>query len=155
MFDVQWVYKHMTMKKQRGPGQPSLVTVGFAADDRHGIAYALVGSGGRGSLVRVGFACRPLPALRGRDVAYFALDAIAAELHERGFNRVDIHIDDEYLPADLAQRRPVPSTLTVPYVSLRCKLNRFRDATVSSAGGAVARDLTARARAEVSLDIAA
>lgn len=131
------------------------MTVGFAADERHGIAYALVGSGGRGSLVRVGFACRPLPALRGRDIAYFALDAIAAELHHRGLDRADIRIDDEYLSADLTQRRSVPNTLIVPYVALRCKLNRFREATVSYAGGAVARDLTARARAEISLDIAA
>jgi hypothetical protein len=143
------------MKKQRRTGQPSLVTVGFAADERHGIAYAIVGSGGRGSLVRVGFACRPLPALRGRDIAYFALDAIAAELHRRGLDRADIQIDDEYLPADLAQRRSLPSALIVPYVALRCKLNRFREAKVNYAGGAIARDLTARARAEVSLDIAA
>jgi hypothetical protein len=144
------------MKSYRRAPQPSLVTVGFAADERHGIAYAIVGSaGGRGSLVRVGFACRPLPALLGRDVAYFALDAVAAELQRRGLERANFQIDDEYLPADLAQRRSVPSSLIVPYVALRCKLNRFREATVSAAGGAVARDITARARAEVSLDIAA
>jgi len=42
----------------------------------------------------------------------------------------------------------------VPYVALRCTLNRFEQASVRRAG-AVARDLSARAQAEVYLDIAA
>jgi hypothetical protein len=139
----------------RRRGTPlTIVTAGFAADERHGICYATVGGGGRETLVRVEFACRPLPVLRGRDVAYFALDALADELLRRGIKRVEIRVDDEYLPEDLNQRRVLPSYLTVPYVTLRCRLNRFDQATVLRADG-VARDLSARAQAEVLLHVAA
>jgi hypothetical protein len=145
----------MVAMNARRRGTPlTIVTAGFAADERHGICYATVGGGGRETLVRVEFACRPLPVLRGRDVAYYALDALAGELLRRGTGRVEIHVDDEYLPEDLKQRRALPSPLTVPYVALRCRLNRFDQATVRRADG-VARDLTARAQAEVFLNVAA
>jgi hypothetical protein len=142
----------MSSRRQKGP--PTVVVAGFAADVCHGICYAKVGGGGRETLVRVEFACRPLPLLRGRDVAYYALDALADELRRQGHDRIELRIDDEHLPEDLAERRAVPSPLIVPYVALRCKLNRFAQATVSPARGD-ARDLTARALAEVSLDVAA
>ena len=77
------------------------------------------------------------------------------ELLQRGVDRVEIRIDDEHLLADLTERRAVPNPLIVPYVRLRCKLNRFAAATVVRASGAVVRDLETRARAEASLDIAA
>jgi hypothetical protein len=115
----------------------------------------MVGSTGRQSLVRVGFGCRSLPVLCGRDVAYYALDALLDELLQRGVDRAEIRIDDEHLLADLAERRSVPSALIVPYVRLRCKLNRFAAAAVVRASGAVVRDLSVRARAEASLDFAA
>ncbi len=129
------------------------VTVGFAAGrGGSGVAYAASGAGGRnGSPVRVEFVCRPLPALRGRDVAYAALDAVLAELSQRGMSRAIVAIDDANLPLDVAERRSLPNALVVPYVALRCRLNQFSEITVVEAHDAVARDLTARARAEVSL----
>ena len=148
------------MSRQQEKNELARVTVGFAADaNGAGVAYAALHrsaeGGGRGSLVRVGFACRPLPSLRGRDVAYAALAAVAAALLERGIRRVEIALDDETLPLDLAERRSLPGALIVPYVALRCRLNRFRLVKVTAARDGVARDLTARARAEVSLHIAA
>ncbi|MBC5810082.1 MAG: hypothetical protein GIW95_04385, partial [Candidatus Eremiobacteraeota bacterium] len=118
------------------------------------VAYAVAG-GGRVPIVRVEFSCRPLPALRGRDVAYFALDAVLSELLRRNLDRIRLEIDDETLADDLAERRALPNALIVPYLRLRCALNRFREASVTRAGDAVGRDLSARARAEISLDVAA
>jgi hypothetical protein len=142
------------MSARRRKSQLTLVTAGFAADERHGICYATVGDGARETLVRVEFACRPLAVLQGRDVAYCALDALAGELLRRRIQRVEIHLDDDRLLEDLSERRAVPNPLIVPYVALRCKLNRFDAATVRRADGA-ARDFSARARAEIFLDIAA
>jgi len=130
------------------------VSVGYAEHEGRGIAYATV-SGARGPAVRVGFACRPLPALRGREVAYAALEAVAEAVLERPIGRVVFRIDDDNLPADLAQRRALPNALIVPYVALRCSLNRFREARVEHAADSVIRDLTARARADVWLNLAA
>jgi hypothetical protein len=144
----------MMSRKRRG-SQSIPVTAGFAADRGRGVVYAMVGSAGRQSLVRVGFGCRPLPVLFGRDVAYYAIDALLDELLQRGVDRVELRIEDEHLLADLAERRPVPNPLIVPYVRLRCKLNRFSAATVVRASDAAIRDLSARARAEASLDFAA
>jgi hypothetical protein len=129
------------------------VTVGFAAGPGgSGVAYAAAGAGGRnGSPVRVEFVCRALPALRGRDVAYSALDAVLAELLRRGVTRAVIAIDDANLPLDVSERRSLPNALIVPYVALRCRLNQFAAVTVVEAHDAVARDLTARARAEATL----
>jgi len=129
------------------------VTVGFAAGPGgSGVAYAASGAGGRnGSPVRVEFVCRPLPALRGRDVAYAALDAVLAELSRRGMSRAIVAIDDANLPLDVAERRSLPNALVVPYVALRCRLNQFAEIAVVEARDAVARDLTARARAEATL----
>ncbi len=127
------------------------VTIGFAASDRgEGVAYASLGARGAGSPVRVGFRCRVQPALLGRDVAYAALTAVADELQARGIERVILTLDDDRLPAELAERRSLPSALVVPYVKLGCALNRFRDAKVESS-----HDLTARARAEASFLVAA
>jgi len=144
------------MSRTRGNPQPVVVTVGFAAGSGgEGVAYAaLRGADRPESIVRVGFRCRPLAALRGRDIAYAALAAVAEDLLRRDFRDVAFRIDDTELPVDLAARRAVPAALTVPYVALRCKLNRFRSASVTCAEGA-SRDLTARARAEVSLNVAA
>jgi hypothetical protein len=145
----------MNVTSQRRDPEPKTVTVGFAAHDGRGIAYAVAGNGGRGSGVRVGFTCRPLPALRGREAAYAALEAVAEEFLERGVQRVVFRIDDEQLPADLAQRRSLPNALVVPYVKLRCVLNRFHEARIERATGGIVRDATARARAELWLTEAA
>jgi len=133
-----------------------VATIGFAASEHGGAAYAFIGGSPQrpGALVRVAFPCRPLAALLGRDVAYAAVAAVAEELLRRGVHSVEFRVDDATLPLDLSERRSVPAALIVPYVTLRCTLNRFARATVASAGP-VARDLTARARAEVSLHVAA
>lgn len=133
------------------------ITVGFAVGQRgDGVAYASVSEadGREGSLVRVGFRCRPLPALRGRDVAYAALDAIATTILRRS-SAVVFRIDDAAIVADRTEHRPVPAALTIPYVRLGCTLNRFRAATLVAAADRATRDLTARARAEASLEVAA
>lgn len=135
-----------------------MVTVGFAAERRgDGVAYASIPeAGGReGSLIRVGFRCRPLPALNGRDVAFAALEAIASDLFRRGYRSIALRVDDATLAADLADHRPVPGALTIPYVRLRCTLNRFREATLVAMADRTTRDLTARARAEATLTVAA
>lgn len=156
MFDVEYGKAHIEMANRKRRDTPPIpVTAGFSADRGHGVVYAMVGSAGRQSLVRVGFACRPLPVLQGRDVAYYALDALLDELLQRGVDRVEVRVDDPQLVADLAERRAVPNPLIVPYVRVRCKLNRFAAAAVTRASGPVARDLAARARAEASLDVAA
>jgi hypothetical protein len=148
---------HMKMSRQR-MDRHVVVTVGFAARERGGgVAYAAVpGTGAaEGSVVRVGFPCRPLPALLGRDVAYAALTAVAETLLRQGAATVEFRTEDRNVPADLAERRALPPALTVPYVALRCKLNRFASATVATVSDRVTRDLTARARADALLDVAA
>ncbi|GAC1306101.1 MAG: hypothetical protein NVS2B3_08000 [Vulcanimicrobiaceae bacterium] len=105
--------------------------------------------------MRATFRCRPLSALGGRDVAYAALEALARVLLERDRRSVELRLDDVALVEDLGARRPVPQALTMPYVRLRCTLNRFREAKVVMAADRTTRDLTARARAEALFDIAA
>jgi hypothetical protein len=130
--------------------------IGFAAGDAgEGTAYALLGASGNGSVVRVPFHCRPLPALRGRDVAYAALTAVAVELRRRGIRDVVFATEDERLVRDLDERLPVPAPLAMPYVALRCELNRFHKAHVTASDEAAIRDLSARSRAEVFLQTAA
>ncbi len=141
------------MESHKRTRQAQQVTVGFAAGpDGSGVAYAALGAAGRnGSPVRVEFVCRPLPALRGRDVAYAAVDAVATRLRELGVNRAVLAVPDEHLPLDLNERRSLPNALVVPYVALRCRLNQFDEFRIVEARDAVARDLTARARAEATL----
>jgi hypothetical protein len=146
------------MKRTRENATPISVTLGYAAGpEGDGVAYAALGAGsGRPeSLVRVSFRCRPQAALLGRDVAYAALGAVAAELLERGIAAAVFRIAEASVPRDLDERRAVPSPLIVPYVTLRCALNRFASATVSHAVDRTIRDLTARARADASLTVAA
>jgi len=141
------------MNRTRANAQPVIIVVGFAAGPGgSGVAYAKLRTSDPAaeSIVRVGFRCRPLAALRGRDVAYAALAAVAGEALRRGERDVEIRLDDTELVLDLSARRGLPATLTVPYVTLRCTLNRFARAAVVPAGDE-ARDLTARARAEASL----
>jgi hypothetical protein len=136
----------------RRVGPPATIPIGFAARaDGEGIAYAAVrgADGGPETFVRVRFRSVPLPALRGRDVAYAALAAVARDLHERGIRRATFELDDPALPVDLAERRALPTALAVPYVRLRCTLNRFDEARVVHVPDGSVRDLTARARADV------
>ena len=133
-------------------------TLGFAASSTgNGIAYvALVGADPRNeTLARVMFRCRPLPALRGRDIAYAAAEAVAAHLLRQGIRAVALALDAASLERDLAEHAPVPAALTIAYVRLRCTLNRFAHADLRVVDDRLTRDLGARARAEVALAVAA
>ena len=133
-------------------------TLGFAANSAgDGVAYVALGEadGRIGSLVRVAFRCPPLAALRGRDVAYAATEAVAAHLLGRGLRTVAFAFDDVSLARDLVERAAVPAALTIPYVRLRCTLNRFTHVDLHAVEDRSTRDLGARARAEVALAVAA
>jgi len=151
------MYDNGVMSSRTPPIGPVSVTVGFAASGGGGVAYAIVrkADGASESLVRVGFRCRSLSALRGRDVAYAALVVVAKELLRRELACVELRTADREIVLDLEQHRAVPQALMLPYVVLRCALNRFREARVVAVEDEVVRDLTARARAEVSLGVAA
>jgi hypothetical protein len=143
------------MSDRRTTRQPTPIAVGFAASPAgEGVAYARLLAPAPESLLRVAFTLKMQPALRGRDVAYAALRAVAAEVRARGIARVEFHLDDEWLSVDLNERRTLPQALVLPYVALRCELNRLHDVSVV-ADEAPVRDLAARARAEVWLNVAA
>jgi sugar phosphate isomerase/epimerase len=138
--------------------EPVIVTVGFAAEPGgRGLAYAGIRIPGshEESIVRVRFSCRARPALHGRDVAYAALNAVAQTLLDRNIRALELRTADERIADDLAKRADLPAALTMPYVALRCSLNRFREATVGRDAAGASRDLAARARAEVCLGAAA
>jgi hypothetical protein len=152
MYDV-WV-----MSSRKPTDRPVSISVGFAASDGgSGVAYATLrkADGTSGSLVRVGFRCRPLSALHGRDVAYQALIAVAKDALRRELGCIEMRVGDGEIALDIERRRSVPQALMIPYVVLRCALNRFREARVIAVEDETVRDLTARARAEVSLGVAA
>jgi hypothetical protein len=144
------------MDVQQRFGRRVRVDVGYAADEfGSGAAYARLVEDGRERLVRVPFSLRRMPALLGRDVAYAALIAVAEEVRRLGITQAEFVFADERVAADLAERRPLPNALTLPYVRLRCALNRFRSATLASADPARIGQLTAEARADVGLLAAA
>ena len=131
--------------------------VGYAADGRgDGVAYVRLGEvPGDGSLLmRVPFKTKRYPALLDREVGYAALTAIARRLHERQICRVALLVDDERLVEDFRDRREVPQALDLAYVRLGCALNQFRDYEIGPAP-TESSDLTARARAEVAMHVAA
>jgi len=144
------------MNERRTQRQPIDCTIGFAANaEGQGLAYAALRSDGREQVERVPFALRPAPALLGRDIAYVAVEAVAAELATRGIEGVRLLIDEPPLLGDFHERRALPAALSLPYIALRCRLNGFREARLGPADAAVVRDLSARARAEISLLVAA
>jgi hypothetical protein len=143
-------------QKQQSGGTVIEVNVGYAADEAgNGVAYAAIGAAAGPRLVRVPFRVRRHHALKGREVGYVALREVAESLLSAGNRHVRFLVDDETLAADLSERRPVPAALTVPYVALRCRLNRFDGAEVAHAPSGATSDLRARALAEVSLRVAA
>jgi hypothetical protein len=134
------------MSHQKAAPAPIDVTVAYAADAYGtGLAYAL----------RIPFVARVLPGLGGREIGYAALLAIASELRARGLLAASFRVGDPELVRDIRERRDLPTVLTVPYVALRCALNRFTFAEVTLTGDDRWRDLDARARAEASLHLAA
>ena len=127
------------------------VPVGFAADEAgNGVAYARAGDE---RTLRVAFQVKRYPALLGREVGYAALCAVARALRRRGFEQVQFTVDDAALASDLLERREVPAALTLSYVRLRCALNQFREYRITPASRE--SDLTARARSDVALHVAA
>jgi hypothetical protein len=144
------------MSEQKKPHRVVEISVGYGVDDAgRGVAYATIPGRGAASPLRVPFSVRRFRSLLGREVAYAALLAVAKPVRERIAGPVRFLIDDEALVRDLSERRPLPTALTMPYVALRCRLNRFATAHVVHAATSEIGDLRARALAEVSLHVAA
>lgn len=137
-------------------GQPIIeATIGAAADPAgNGLAYVSVQTRASRKLLRVPFSVRRYAALDDREVAYAATAAAAERLRELGCTRVALGVDDLRLVDDLRERRDVPMPLSIPYVKLGCALNKFSEVHLR-AGGSTSEDLTARARAELILHVAA
>ncbi|MGH7728275.1 MAG: hypothetical protein ACREM2_05745 [Vulcanimicrobiaceae bacterium] len=134
------------------------MTVGYAGrGDGRGLAFAMLGDAAeaRGRLLRVEFACRALPALQGRDIAYAALAAVVDALLARGMRRAELCVADARLVRDVAERAALPAALHLPYVVLGCRLNRLREVRLAASDAPLAHELTARARAELELTAAA
>lgn len=132
------------------------VSIGYAADERgEGVAYALVGGAAGESLMRIGFRVRRLGGLEGREVGYAALTAVVGALRSRGSQALDIAIADDAIVAEVEGRRPIPAALAMLYVTLRCSLNGLAQARLRFIDHTGVTDLEARARAEVSLHVAA
>jgi len=132
-------------------------TIGFAfGESDEGVAYVrLWGSLEAEYVQRIPVSLRVRPALLGRDGAYAALLAVATALRKQGLRALDFEVADEALVRDLTDHRPVPEALGVPYVLLGCELNRFKAASVRLGDAATCRDLSARARADISIHVAA
>ncbi|MBV9104058.1 MAG: hypothetical protein JO060_10745 [Candidatus Eremiobacteraeota bacterium] len=144
------------MKRREANGQGFEVSVGFAADaGGAGVAYAAMETAGEPRLLRLPFFVRRTDMLEEREVGYAALRAVAGAIRKNYHGAIRFVVADEALVADLEERRPLPGALTMPYVALRCALNRFTNAEVGFAATARIEDLTARAKAEVSLHVAA
>ncbi len=152
----------MMNSRTRAPNHVA-VEIGFAvAADGDGVAYLAPrarrpsqGGGALAAPVRLSFRCIPLAGLGGRDVAYAAASAAAEYLSARGIAAAEIGIADASLVADVCERRSLPPALAMPYVALRCKLNRFAHASLVFAEGSGIADLAARAAAEAALHVAA
>jgi hypothetical protein len=139
------------MGTKRGAGPAVEATVGYAADERgYGLAYArLTGEHAR-RVLRVGFTCQsPTPE---RGVAYAALTAVTRALGRRGFGNVRFVVRDREFVDEIATGRGVADTLALAYVRLRCALNALAAFAVRTGD---TDELTQRARAEVTLNVAA
>lgn len=127
--------------------------LGYAADRLgDGVAYARLTTRAGERLVRVAFRVQRFEGLGGREVGYAALTAVATMLRERGVERASFGLADDELVADCNEHRDVPPPLVLPYVRLRCALNRFAEYALRAGGD---DDLEARARAELVLHSAA
>lgn len=128
---------------------------GFAADAQgNGVAYVRLRLGSTPRVLRVPFLVKRYPALADREVGYAALIAVSAVLRRRGVDCVRFTLDDEHLASDLREHRDVPAPLALAYVRLRCALNQFKEYDIA-ASGAGESDLTARARSEAAMHVAA
>lgn len=128
---------------------------GFAADAQgNGIAYVRLGDTASARILRVPFTVKRYPALLDREVGYGALTAVSAALRRRGVERVRLRVEDARLAGDLLEHRDVPAALTLAYVRARCALNQFREYEIAEPPASES-DLTARARSEVAMHVAA
>ena len=128
---------------------------GFAADAQgNGVAYVRLQVGRTPRVLRVPFTVKRYPALLDREVGYAALIAVSAVLRRRGVDCVRFTLDDRHLASDLREHRDVPAPLALAYVRLRCALNQFKEYDIA-ASGAGESDLTARARSEAAMHVAA
>lgn len=128
---------------------------GFAADAQgNGVAYVRLGDSAKAGVLRVPFRVKRYPALLEREVGYAALFAIGTVLRRRGVERVRLVLDDARLAGDLLEHRDVPQALTLAYVRTRCALNQFEDYEIAEPPAGES-DLTARARSEVAMNVAA
>ena len=131
------------------------VAVGFAANEQgEGIAYVQVGDAAKARTLRVPFSVKRYPALLDREVGYAALTVVGTILRRRGLERAHLTIDDACLTRDLHERRDVPAPLTLAYVRLRCALNQFQEYEIANSPSSPS-DLTARARSDVAMHVAA
>ena len=129
------------------------VQLGYAADTLgNGIAYARLTTRAGARLVRVAFRVQRFEGLSGREIGYAALSAVATMLCERGLEGATFRLADGDLVADCTTHRNVPPPLVLPYVRLRCALNRFAEYELQVGEDP---DLEARARAELVLHSAA
>jgi hypothetical protein len=129
--------------------------VGFAADAQgNGVAYIRVGGTRAPRVLRVPFTVKRYPALLDREVGYGALIAVSAALRRRGVERVRFLVDDERLVSDVQEHRDVPAPLALAYVRLGCALNQLREYQIAGSPQGES-DLTARARSEVAMHVAA
>ncbi len=130
------------------------VQLGYAAaPSGDGIVYARLRSSAGERLVRAAFRVQRFAGLDDREIGYAALTAIATLLCERGIDRINVGLADGTLFDDLRSHRDLPPPLVLPYVRLRCTLNRFANVSVGAAEEDL--DLAQRARAEVALHPAA
>lgn len=130
------------------------VQVGYAADERgEGVAYALLGESG--SPLRVTFRVRRVGGLQGREIGYAALTAVVGALRARGFRALTLEIAEPVIPLELDGLRPIPPALGMSYVTLRCALNGLTEGRIRAIAPDAVADLENRARAEVSLHVAA
>jgi len=132
------------------------VAVGYAADPQgRAVAYAAIATGTSTGIVRIPFRANALPALEGRDVGYAAVAAIGAHLRSRGFGRVRVRLADGNVVADLSGVGAPPKALAMAYVKARCLLHGLGAVRLETAEPIETRDLTKRARAELSLQTTA
>ena len=132
----------------------SSVSIGFAADGQgSGVAYARFEDTQAPRVLRVAFRVKRYAGLRGREIGYAALQAVAEVLRRRKVGAVRFRVEDGALAGDLAEHREVPPALTLSYVRLRCALNQFQSYDVAHTPSE--SDLTARARSELALHVAA
>jgi len=131
-------------------------SAGYAADDSgNGVAYVRMSfKEGGPRVLRVAFRVQRQPALSGREVGYAALTAVCAAVRRRGLDFVRFAVDDAALIADLQKPDNVPPPLAMPYVRLGCGLNQFRRYEIAALPASDA-DLTARARSEAAMHVAA